>query len=249
MDIRYQAHASQYLARKMEYKVYGTRGLPCILLPAQGGRFFDCEEHGLVAAAARWVDEGRLMLFCPDCIDSEAFCGAGKPRPRIERHERWVCYLLHEFLPFVQSSGTPLLAGCGLGAAHAVNLYLRQPGLFRGVVGLSGLYDTGRFFEGSMDDLVFRNSPLRILAALPQGHPHLALYRKAAPLVLCCGQGQGQEQDALRDTRALAALLEQAQVPAWVDVWGGDVTHSWEWWAKQWTYFLEKAVFPAQREP
>lgn len=250
MKIRYEVHCSRYLQRQMEYKVYGRGGLVCIALPPEGGRFYDCEERGLLAGASRWLEDGRMTVFCPDSIDAETFLASGSERPRIEQHERWICYLLQEFLPLVQDAcpnafPVPLLIGCGLGANHAVNLYLRHPALFQGVIGLSGLYDTGRFFSDTADDLIYRSSPLPILAALPQGSEKLRLYQKAAPLVLCCGKGPGQEQTALQDTRTLADLLHKQQVPVWCDEWGEDVTHDWHWWSRQLDYFLEKAVFAA----
>ncbi len=247
MEIRYEIHSSQYLDRKMEYKVYGSKGLPCIALPPEGARFYDWEEKGLVAAAEHWVNDGKLMFICPDSIDSETFLAGGSDRDRAKQHERWICYLLRELLPAVQQlSGaqTPLLAGCGLGASHAVNLFLRQPELFRGVISLSGLYDTQRFFSDTQDDLVFRNSPLLTLAALPETDARLPILRNAKPLVICCGKGPGTEADALADTRTLSSLLNQKQIPACCDEWGDDVTHDWHWWNKQLTYFMENAVFP-----
>ena len=246
MEIRYETHQSRYLNRKMEYKIYGSKGLPCILLPDENGRFYDWEEKGgLADAAGRWIDAEKLVVFFPDSIDAETFCSAGEERTRAEQHERWICYLTEEFLPCVQkacknSAAAPLIAGCGLGAAHAVNLFLRRPELFCGVIGLGGLFDTGRFFAKTADDLVFRNSPLLTLASLPAADNRIAAWRKASPFVLCCGQG---DADALQDTRKLADTLKKLEVPVWFDEWGTDVTHDWYWWNKQLNYFMEKAVF------
>lgn len=244
MEIRYETQQSQYLGRKMEYKVYGHGGVVCIALPPEGARFWDWEERGLVGTAARWIDEGRLTIVTPDSIDGETFLAEGDVRQRAQLHERWLCWLLCELLPQVQrlGEGAVLLTGCGIGAGHAVNLYLRCPELFRGVIAMSGLYDTDRFFGENEDDLVFRSSPLKRLAALPEEAVQLEMYRCASPLVLCCGQS-GAEQESLIDTRDLAALLREKKVPVWADEWGGDVTPDWSWWGKQFPYFLEKTVF------
>ena len=248
MEILYETHFSQYLGRTMEYKVYGGQGLPCIAFAPEGGRFFDWEDHGMTAAAARWIEEGKLTLLCPDSLDGQTFLAQGDVRPRAELHERWVCYLTREFLPQVQAlfpEQKPLLVGCGLGAAHAVSLYLRYPQQFCQVIGLSGLYDTQRFFGKTQDDLVFRSSPLCTLPALPESSAVLQTLRQGAPLILCSGQGQGAEADALADCQALAAVLEQQCVPCCTDAWGFDVTHDWHWWAKQLEFFLDTQIFPA----
>lgn len=248
MQICYETHYSQYLNRTMEYKVYGNSGIPCLAFAPEGAHFYDWEEKGLIAAASHWIDAGKILFICPDSIDQETLLASGSDRERAVLHERWICYLLHELLPAVSKLSTDhshlLLAGCGLGASHAVNLYLRRPELFRGVIGLSGLYDSHRFFRDTQDDLVFRNSPLLTLAALPEQDSRLPFLRTAKPLVLCCGKAPGSEANTLADTRALTALLNEKSIPVWSDEWGQDVTHDWNWWAKQLAYFMEQTVFP-----
>ena len=33
-------------------------------------------------------------------------------------------------------------------------------------------------------------------------------------------------------------LLEYKDIPAWIDFWGKDVNHDWNWWQVQLPYFL-----------
>ena len=58
-------------------------------------------------------------------------------------------------------------------------------------------------------------------------------------LLLCVGQG-GYEGDALADTQALADTLSEVGFPCHLEVWGGDVSHDWYWWGKEFGMFAER---------
>ena len=36
----------------------------------------------------------------------------------------------------------------------------------------------------------------------------------------------------------LKRILEAKHIPIWVDLWGHDVKHDWEWWYKQVVYYM-----------
>ena len=57
--------------------------------------------------------------------------------------------------------------------------------------------------------------------------------------MLCAGQG-AYEGDALDDTQALADLLKDQGMPAHLEIWGGDVSHDWYWWGKEFGMFAER---------
>jgi len=46
------------------------------------------------------------------------------------------------------------------------------------------------------------------------------------------------EERMLVETRKLEQILRDRSIPAWVDYWGGDVSHDWPWWHKQLVYFF-----------
>jgi esterase/lipase superfamily enzyme len=46
----------------------------------------------------------------------------------------------------------------------------------------------------------------------------------------------------LYDISELRRVLEHENIPAWIDLWGGDVNHDWPWWRKQLPYFLGKLL-------
>ena len=51
MNVEYYKELSHELNRDMEFKVYGHTGIPCLVFPAQNGRFYDCENFGMIDAA------------------------------------------------------------------------------------------------------------------------------------------------------------------------------------------------------
>ncbi|MCM2334941.1 MAG: hypothetical protein NDI82_13490, partial [Anaeromyxobacteraceae bacterium] len=122
-------------------------------------------------------------------------------------------------------------------AFHAANAFFRHPDAFDGVVGLSGLYDVSMFVGDCGDDAAYFNAPLRYLPGLEDAW-YLDRFR-AARLAFLVGQG-AYEEECLRDTRALDAVLARKGVPAWFDYWGHDVDHDWAWWRRMLPYALER---------
>ena len=45
--------------------------------------------------------------------------------------------------------------------------------------------------------------------------------------VICCGQGAWEQPDT---TWYLKRIFEAKHIPIWVDLWGHDVKHDWDWW-------------------
>ena len=57
----------------MELLVFGHAGMPVLVFPTSGGRFFEFEDRGMVAALAGRIDAGELQLFCVDSVDRESW--------------------------------------------------------------------------------------------------------------------------------------------------------------------------------
>ena len=245
MEIRYDKWYSSSLGREMELKTYGENGKPVLCIPCQNGRFYDFENFKMLDAWAPFIEEGKVWVITVDTIDSETWSDKnGNPYLRIRRHEAWVQYLLKEVVPYIhslqkargQAESGIMAFGCSLGATHATNLYFRFPETFDMLLALSGIYDAAYGFDGYMDELVYYNSPLHYLPNMPLDHPYMELYRKNKA-VICVGQGSWELPDS---TRSLKAALDAKGIPAWVDLWGFDVTHDWPWWFKQVAYFVPK---------
>lgn len=250
----YYKEWSAVLDREMEFKVYGRGGVPVLALPARGGRFYDWENNAMPDAAVRLLNEGKIQLFCADSIDGESLLTEGTSlRRRAEMQEKYFIYLTQELAARILSLNAEKApagsekpdekkiwcVGVDTGAYQAVNCRLRRPEVFAGAVGLSGIYDMSCFFGGERDDLMLRNSPLLSLRDEGLLDKKLLAAAEENTLLLCAGQG-AYEDEARADTQALQAALEAAGLPAHVELWGGDVSHDWYWWAKEWGLFAER---------
>ena len=147
-------------------------------------------------------------------------------------------------MPFIQHtactrngwSGAPgvIAFGCSLGATHAANLFFRRPDLFDGLLALSGIYTAEYGFGSYMDDVTYNNSPVHYLANMPSDHPYVEMYNQRRA-VICVGQGPWEIPN---ETRRLQDILESRGIHLWIDYWGWDCAHDWDWWYKQVSYFM-----------
>lgn len=245
METQYFKHYSPALGRDMEGKIYGHAGRPVLFIPCQDGRFFDFENFKMTDVFAPWIESGRVMVFSIDTIDQETWSNkGGDPYWRIRRHEQWIKYITDELVPFIRQTvnqrngweGYPgiMTFGCSLGATHAANLFYRRPDLFDRMLALSGIYTAEYGFDGYMDEVVYQNSPVHYMANLPADHPYIQQYNQKKS-VICVGLGPWEIPDS---TRSLHHSLMEKGINTWVDYWGHDCAHEWEWWYKQVPYFL-----------
>lgn len=248
MKEEYFKEYSNRLQRDMEFKVYGHAGKPVVVFPPGDGRFWHYELHGMVEICRPYIDAGRIQLFCVDGIDWETWTNKGNPFDRIRRHEAWFNYVVEEFLPRVreisrESNGGKeigvMTTGCSMGATYAGLFFFRRPDLFDSVIALSGVYQASFFMGDYMDEVVYYNSPLDFLPNVQEGD-YLEQMRRAR-LVFCVGQG-AWEDPMIGDTKRLKQILEDKHIPAFIDIWGKDVNHDWDWWQVQMPYFLDKVL-------
>ena len=224
----------------MTYRVYGTGGKPMVAFPCSQAHENLWEDFGMVDALAEYIERGEIQLFAMDSIDDDTFFRSDLNRNKAIRcYERYLNYIADEFLPnLVKESGQKvLLTGCSMGAYHAANIYFRWPQLADSVIALSGVYSPQWFLDldEHMTAAALENSPIDYLS-LPLEAARRDQYA-AAKLIFCTGQGDGEEQ-MLNDTQALAKVLADQGIEAWIDVWGQDATHDWPWWQQQMNKFL-----------
>ena len=241
---------SQCLNRDMEFKVYGHAGVPMLVFPAQDGRFYDFENFHMVDSVAHFIEEGRLQLFCCDSIDQETWSDTnGDNQHRTYMMEQWYYYIVNELVPRIfdiNAGGNGYYArgifttGCSMGATHAVNFMLRRPDIFVGTIALSGYYDSDLFFGDYHDDLLYKNTPIQYLEGMSYDHPYVDMYRHS-DIILCCGQG-AWEDEMIKSASRMKELFAYKDIPVWIDFWGFDVAHDWNWWEIQFPYFVEKVI-------
>ena len=239
--------ASLALGHDMEHRRYsadaGVAGQPLLAFPSMNGRVGDWEGFGMVEAIRPLIESGQVTLYVTDGIDWQSWTAEDKePAHRALRHVEYDRYLVEELLPTIRAESgrdTIWATGCSMGAFHSTNLFVRHPELVDGLIAISGVYQPRRFIGEYSDDVVLAASPLDRLPT-ETDPARLALYRRAK-IVFCVGQG-AWEDDMVVDTRAMEAVLERLEIPAFVDYWGFDVNHDWPWWQKMLPYHLDRLL-------
>ena len=56
---------------------------------------------------------------------------------------------------------------------------------------------------------------------------------------MCVGLGNWERPETTFRIRDICIAKE---IPVWVDTWGHDVFHDWDWWFKQVAYYLPKML-------
>jgi esterase/lipase superfamily enzyme len=241
VNVEYHKWWSPQLNQDMELKVYGHSGKPAVIFPAQGGRFYEFEDFGMVHSVAPWIEAGQLMLFTVDSVDNQSWANWGAhPAERGRRHEDYDRYIWNEVAPFIRQrcgddSRKFLTAGCSMGGYHAANFFFRHPDVFDALISISGLLQLGLFVGDAVDEGIYFNSPLLYLPGLDDPW-YLEQYRKSQ-IVICVGQGAWEDL-MIQDARRLQEILAAKNIPAMIDLWGHDVNHDWPWWRKMLPYLL-----------
>src|SRR5437764_13252347 len=124
MNREYHKGYSIELNREMEFLIFGHSGMPLLVFPTSGGRFFDYEDRGMIAVLSPKIDRAELQVFCVDSVDAESWYDKQvHPRLRVLRHLQYERYLLHELLAFLRTKNPAWqldLTGGSFGGYHAV---------------------------------------------------------------------------------------------------------------------------------
>jgi len=212
----------------MELLAYGHAGFPILVFPTSGGRFFEYEDRGMIAALAPKIDRGELQVICVDSVDQESWYNKhAHPADRLHRQNAFDAYLAFEVAPFVRNRttwGQMGATGCSFGGYHAINFALRHPDLVTYAISMSGAFDVPkRFLDGYYNDDAYFHSPLDYLPNLDD--PATLDRLRHNYYVLVVGNG-----DALFDQNVkLAHALGIKQIPHALDVVQG-FGHDWPWW-------------------
>jgi esterase/lipase superfamily enzyme len=173
----YHKWFSSALNKEMELLVFGHAGASVLFFPTRGARFYDYENWGVLDKLHDKINQGLLQIYCVDSVDKESFYSRTKhPEQKMQYQLQYENYILTEVVPFINSKNPKsykIIAGCSMGAFHAVNIAFRHPSVFNKVVGMSGRYDLtykmGDFndlFDGYRSDTIYYNTPNQFLANL-----------------------------------------------------------------------------------
>ena len=233
---------SDRLNRTMNIRIYGDpTGMPMLIFPTQNSMSDNFENFGMIGVLNDYIEDSRIQLFCVDTIDAETWSNTcGNKYWRARQQENYYNYIIEEVVPFIngenQTGKLPITAGCSMGGMHAAITFFRRPDLLGGVLALSGVYDAKSFFDGWSNPDLYHNSPVDFLANIDEHHPYIEIYNRRS-IILCVGQG-AWEDECRRTTAIMGDILAAKHINAWVDFWGYDVNHDWDWWHKQLRYFL-----------
>ena len=240
MNREYHVIQSRLLGHPLELLVFGKTGKPILVFPSSCGRFFDYENFGMIHEISRFIEKGKVQVYCVDGIDRESWYSDRPPADRAGRANDYDSAVIREVLPFIRSraaGGAGILThGCSFGAYHALNFFLRHPDAFDSCIGLSGNYSIQFAVDGRCEGDVFFHDPLKYLPGLTD--PWYLEKLRENLLILCCGQGAWEEWRG--EAAEVSRLLREKKVPHWFDVWGHDAAHDWPWWKRQIVYFLDR---------
>ena len=236
MNREYHKWFSPRLGREMELLVFGYGGLPVLVFPTSGGRFFEFEDRGMVAALTGRLKSGGLQLFCVDSVDNESWYNRQvPPRWRIARHVQYEDYLMAEVVPLLRlkNQDPHLVAlGCSFGGYHAANIAFRHPAQFTGLLSMSGAFDLTRFLHGYYDQDCYFNLPTHYLPNL-QDPWYLERFRRNTYVL-----ATGWDDQCLEQNRTMDRILNEKGIPHKLYVWDSWNSHDWPTWQRMVQQYL-----------
>jgi len=224
MNREYHKWFSPILQRDMELLIFGHSGAAVLFFPTRMARFYDYENWRVIEALENRINNGELQIFCVDSIDAESFYNtAVHPIVRIARHIQYEEYILTEVLPLMRhkNKGNYFeVAGCSMGAFHALNIALRHPWIFNKVVCMSGRYDLTQqiqdfddLFDGYHNDNIYYNTPMKYVPNMHDEH-QLDTIRKMEIIFAI-----GETDPFLYNNQEFSKLLWDKGLPNKLYVW------------------------------
>jgi len=236
MKREYHKWFSPSLGRDMELLVFGHSGVPALVFPTSQGRFFEFDDRGMVNAVAGELEQGHVQLFCVDSVDSESWYNrAVPPRWRIARHMQYEQYCMQEVVPLIrQGNHTQNLAAIGtsFGGYHALNIALRHPDVFSGMLSMGAAFDPSNFLRGYYDDDCYFNIPPHYLPNISD-HWYLDRFRHNTYIL-----ATGVHDQCWNDNERMAQIFRDKGIPCRLDVWGDNTGHDWPWWQRMLQTYL-----------
>ncbi|WP_337866035.1 alpha/beta hydrolase-fold protein [Ignavibacterium sp.] len=239
MKENYHKWHSLKLDREFEMLTFGSSGLPVIIFPTSGGRYYEAKDRGLIKAVSGLINSGALMIFCPDSINSESWYNYSvHPAERVKRHIQYENAILDEVIEFAEhETGFKKVAvsGCSFGGYHAANIAFKHPDKIGYLFTLSGAYDIKRFIFGHYDDDCYFNNPPDYI---PNLNDDWYLSRiKQMHIVL----GTGEHDFCLEENYRLSEILSSKKIKHQLDVRKNN-GHDWQWWLIMFREYLLKII-------
>ncbi len=227
-----------HLERDLEMLVFGHAGVPVIAFPTSAGRYYQGKECRLIDSVARFIDDGRIKIYCPDGIDEESWSNYWvPPAERVKAHLAWERAILDLIDRACEETGVSKVAvtGCSFGGYHAANLAFRHPERVSFMISMGGAFDIRQLLHGYYDQDCYFNNPVDYLPGLDD--PKFLDPIRTMGIVLSTGEWDICREANLR----LSGILDQKGIAHWLDVRPGGV-HDWPVWRETFPIYISKIV-------
>lgn len=231
---------SPSLQKEMPIATYGHYGFALLLVPTAAADYLEYERFQLLDSIAWFINSGKVKVFSIDSINQESWMNLSLAgRQQVVRHQQWNEYVFNEVIPFIKSATSPetpiIIGGASFGALHSMNLFLKRPDLFNGVMAMSGVYDLTEYSKGYYDEDVYFNSPMHYMPQL-QDHSLLEQIRKSQHIHILTGSGNYEDPSS---SGRFAKILYDKGIQYEFDNWGEDWSHDWKTWRSMLPHYLE----------
>ncbi len=234
MKREYYKWHSKFVHKDLEILVFGHAGAPVLFFPTRTARFYDYENWRIIDAMKDKINAGLIQVYCVDSTDVDSFYNADiHPSERILRYTYYENYIMHEVLPFIKKNNSNkhrILAGCSLGAYHAMNIGLKHPQQFSKIVGMSGRYDLSKevqnfrdLFDGYTDENIYFNTPVMFVPNLKEEKIIRALKKMKIVFVI------GKEDPFFDSNVLLSNALSEKDICNTLYVWNEEAHRPRHW--------------------
>jgi esterase/lipase superfamily enzyme len=231
---------SPSLRQDMPIVSYGHYGFSLLLVPTAAADYLEYERFQLIDALAPYINAGKMKVFSVNSINTQSWMNKPMYAPhKAIRHNEWNNYIFDEVVPFIKNSSsqeTPIIVcGASFGALHSMNLFLKRPDLFKGVIAMSGVYNLMEYTDGYYDEQVYFNSPAHYVPNLADNW-YLEKIRQSGHIHIFSGEGAYEAPDAARE---FAGILYSKNIWYELDIWGSEWTHDWPTWRAVLPHYME----------
>lgn len=237
MKEEYHKWQSQFINREFEMLVFGSTGFPIIVFPTSRARYYQVKDFGLINAVENLIDSGKVKIYCPDSLDNESWYNKNiHPADRVKTQIAYEEVILNDVIEYAfQDTGFDKvgLAGCSFGGYHSINIAFRNPDKVAYIFSMGGASNIKNFLDGYFDDNCYFNNPPDYLPNLNDPW-YLDRIRKMG-IVL----GTGDGDICLEENKILSKILNQKQIPHWLDL-RENTGHDWRWWKEMFVEYLNK---------
>jgi esterase/lipase superfamily enzyme len=233
----YHKWHSQFIDREFEMLVFGDSGYPIIIFPTSKGRYYQAKDFGLIDAASKYINSGKIKIYCPDSLDNESWYNESiHPAERVKNHVVYEHLIIKDVVDYaVHETGYKKVgvAGCSFGGYHAANLSFKHPDKVSYLICMSGASNVKRLLGDYYDDNVYFNNPPDYLPNLNDDW-YLDKIKKTGIFL-----GVGDDDICLQENLVLSDILKAKNVNHLLDV-RKNTGHDWKWWKKMFYDYLGK---------